>query len=449
VRRSRRALAAVALHACVLIAAGCGDDDAPGRKHRERADSGQDAGDSSAGRDAGLSGELIVTRDGDPQAPGTLAEPTSLAAALERIEPGHTIFLRGGTYAFAEPVVIARDNSGTAGAPKTLAQFQREAATLDFSEQPAGDTPGLSIEASYWQVTGLIVRGAAGAGIRVTGSHNRIERSAIIRNRGAGLELGANVEAKRAQWPSDNRILNCESFDNGEEASNAAGFRVDRAGDGNEFRGCVAHHNFGDGWNLSTDAVEDPGVITIDQSVAHTNCTRTDGTHDESGRCTGFRLGSEAHAVAHVVARSVAYFNDEYGFTANANPSEIHAMNLLAYDNSKGNYAFAGGFAVFTNDVSLWQEIGIAQDDEIGGQDVRGTNRFWIGGMSGVSASDFANSLATPRLARDSSGDLDLMAFALGLESPLIDAGAIPPGALPFDVSYYNRRPDLGAVELQ
>jgi hypothetical protein len=396
-----------------------------------------------------VGGALIVTRDGDPEAPGTVAEPTSLAAALERVQPGHTIYLRGGTYSFAEPIVIERDNSGTAAAPKTLAQFQREGATLDFSEQPAGDGPGLSIEASYWQVIGLIVRGAAGSGIRVSGSHNRIERSALVRNRGAGLELGADAEAERAQWPSDNRILNCESFDNGEEASDAAGFRAGRAGDGNGFRGCVAHHNLGDGWDLRAEAGDDPGAITLDQCVAHTNCTRTDGTHAESGRCSGFRLGSDEHAVTHVVARSVAYFNDEYGFTANGNSGEIRAMNLLAYDNSKGNYAFAGAFAVFTNDVSLWHEIGIAQDDEIGGEDVRGSNRFWIGGKSGVSAADFANSLTTPRLIRGSSGDLDLMAFALSLESPLIDAGTIPPGPLPFDASYYNRSPDLGAVELQ
>jgi pectate disaccharide-lyase len=410
-------------------------------------DSGQDAGDSAV--DAGLKDALIVTRDGDPEAPGTLAEPTSLAAALERVTAGRTIYLRGGTYAFAEPVVLGRDNSGTAEAPKTLAQFQREAATLDFSEQPAGDLPGLSIEASYWQVAGLIVRGAAGAGIRVTGSHNRIERSASHGNRGAGFELTAGAEANRSEWPSANVVVNCESFDNGEGAAEAAGFSADRAGDGNEFRGCVAHHNLGDGWDFRSDAGEDPGAITIDQCVAHSNGTRTDGTHASNGQCSGFRLGSEMHTVAHVVARSVAYFNGAYGFTANGNAGETRAMNLLAYDNAKGNYGFAGAFAVFTNDVSLWQQADGAEDDAIGGEDVRGSNRFWSGGKSGVSASDFANALAAPRLPRKPSGDLELAAFALALDSPLIDAGVVPPGALPFDRSYYVRQPDLGAFELE
>jgi ribulose-5-phosphate 4-epimerase/fuculose-1-phosphate aldolase len=52
-------------------------------------------------------------------------------------------------------------------------------------------------------------------------------------------------------------------------------------------------------------------------------------------------------------------------------------------------------------------------------------------------------------LVRAADGSLDLSVFALAPGSDLVDAGAVPPGELPFDANYYRARPDVGAVELQ
>lgn len=440
-RASRpRRFAAWVLACCALFGAACGDDEAPRRK-REPDAAAAGAGDASDASepDAARSGEdLFVAANGDSDAPGTLDQPTTLAAALARVESGQAIYLRGGTYEFSDAIVIARENSGTASAKKTLAQYGREAPILNFAAQASEAAAGLALEASHWRITGLIIRHAAGSGILVSGSHNRVERCVVHAGRGIGLAISGHVDADRADWPADDQIINCESLDN-----EADGFAVLRAGRGNFFGGCVAHDNLGDGWDLSASA-----AIAIDQSVAYENCTRTNGDPGPLESCSGFRLGSDGDVVAHSVTRSVAYRNAEYGFTAGGNRGKIHVSNALAFDNAKGNYAFESDAAVFANDVSHWSSIMVAVDDVAAGEDVSGSNRFWRDGTSGVSTADFARPLTpAPRLVREQSGDLVMEPFKLAPDSELIDAGVVPDGALPFEAAYFRGKPDLGAFE--
>lgn len=435
----------------------CGDD-APGST-LPGSDAGVEEGDvaDSGGGDAStpeartttsMRRDLIAAADGDDSAPGTLERPTTLTAALARVEPGRAVYLRGGTYRFSGPITIAADNVGSAGARRTLTQYRREAPILDFSEQPGGSSlRGLQIDGSYWRVVGLIVHGAADSGIYIAGSYNVIERCATYGNRGTGLQVGSASET--SDFPSDNLILNCESFDNAANSPERAnGFSVSGAvGSANVFRGCVAHHNQGDGWNLDTQADAGSSGVTIDQCVAHTNCSLTDGTHSASRDCTGFELGGAMH----LISRSVAYYNDKNGFAWSGNASATRLINTLAFDNPEGNYAFGDASTVtaaaFANNVSVWVQTGAAKQDVVAGEDAAGSNRFWFDHGSSVAATDFIGALGRVKLARDEAGNLDLSAFTPVPGSALIDAGVVPDGMLPFDVAYYRGKPDLGAVE--
>ena len=464
VRRSR--LPATVFVILSGLYASCSGDADPAPADRRRPtreadagtlDSGAGAADTGAPERAGVT--WFVAPDGDDSAPGTREQPTTLTAALERVRPGGTVYLRGGTYKYATQITIPRDDDGAPNAERTLSQYQHEAPILDFSDQPYGTESrphGLQIEGDHWHVIGLIVRGAAGSGIYVAGSHNTIQRCATYANRGTGLQIGRVASVPPAEAPSHNLILNCESFDNYDRPPRASdpadGFAARRGiGAGNVFRGCVAHHNIDDGWDLSA-ATDDAasGALWIDQCVAHTNGLLLDGTHDDAGDREGFKLGGGGIAVGHVVTRSVAYYNGKHGFTSNTNPGELRLSNDLAFDNGEGNYAFgdhsAVAAAVFANNVSLWVETGAARADEVAGEDASGSNRFWRDGSSGVAASDFATTLRLPKLARDAAGNLDLSVFALAPESPLIDAGVVP-AQLPFDAAYYRGKPDLGAFE--
>jgi hypothetical protein len=430
----------------------------------------------STGRGGGSGGApdgLIAAPDGVDSAPGTLAQPTTLTAALARIAPGQTISLRGGVYAYGVQVTIEKTNSGTAALPKTLSPYLSEKPVLDFSSQPygTGSNPrGLQINGSYWHVKGIEAKGSADNGIYVAGSNNMVEACVTHGNRDTGLQIGrASSSDAMADWPANNLILNCESYDNYDappgSGENADGFAAKlTVGPGNTFRGCVSHNNIDDGWDLYTKTDTGAiGPVTIDQCVSHHNGTLTDGTRSQSGDRNGFKLGGDDIAVAHVVTRSIAFANGKNGFTWNSNPGAIRLANNLAFDNAEGNFKFGDNAtptqAVFTNNVSFWTATSSAQSDKAIGTDVSMSNCWWDKSKSQpsingkgliVTAADFAGSLTSPTITRAADGSLVLTSFRLAAGSDLANAGAIPAAPLPFDAAgYYLGTPDLGAVESQ
>ena len=401
-----------------------------GRGGAGKSGSGSSAGGNGTGG-AGGGGtpppgtdDLIVAPDGVDDAPGTLDAPTTLASALTRITAGHIIFARDGRYEFAQQLTIAR---------------------------------------------GLEVLGAADNGIYVSGNGNVIEACVTHGNRDTGLQLGraSSSDADMASWPSNNLILDCESYDNYDappgSGENADGFAAKlTVGSGNVFRGCVSHNNIDDGWDLYTKNDTGPiGPVTIDQCISYANGTLTDGTSNANGDRNGFKLGGDDIAVAHVVTRSVAFDNGKNGFTWNSNPGAIRLSNNLAFDNVEGNFKFGDNStatsAVFTNNVSFWTVTAGSQGDKVIGTDTPGTNAWWddskntstVAGTSiAVTAADFASSLAAAKVARNADMSLNFAPFALAPASDLVNAGVVPPGTLPFDAtSYYVDAPDLGAVE--
>ena len=431
------------------------------------------ASGGAAGSAADPGDGLIVAPDGVDSAPGTLAAPTTLTAALTRVTAGHSILMRGGTYPFAVQVTIERANSGTAAAPKNLLPYAAEKPVLDFSSQPYGtdsNPRGLQVNGSYWHVKGLEVKGSADNGIYVAGSNNVIEACVVHANRDTGLQIGrsASTDAS-ADWPANNLILNCESYDNYDAppgaGENADGFAAKlTVGEGNVFRGCVSHNNIDDGWDLYTKQDTGPiGTVTIDQCVSFHNGTLTNGTMSSSGDRNGFKLGGDKIAVVHVVTRSIAFSNGKNGFTWNSNPGAIRLSNTLAFDNADGNYKFGDNStptaAVFTNNVSFWTATASAQSDKAVGTDASSTNCWWDKSKSQpsinakglvVTAADFASSLSSPpaTIPRAADGSLDLSFFRLASASDLVNAGVVPAGTLPFDpATAYSGMPELGAVE--
>ena len=458
---------------------------------------------SATGGSGGMPGalDLFVAPTGVESAAGTLEAPTTLASALTRITAGHTIFARGGSYVFAAQVTIDRDNSGTSDSPKWLVAYQTEKPVLDFSSQPYGTSSnprGLQINGSYWHVRGLEAKGSADNGIYVAGNGNVIEGCITHGNRDTGLQIGraSSDDADMSSWPSNNLILNCESYDNYDAppggGENADGFAAKlTVGPGNTFRGCVSHNNIDDGWDLYTKTDTGPiGPVTIDQCVAYANGKLTDGTSNDNGDRNGFKLGGDDIAVAHhngaltngtssdsgdrngfklggedipvghVVTRSVAFANGKNGFTWNSNPGAIRLSNNLAIDNVEGNFKFGDSStntdAVFTNNVSIWTVTSSTQSDKAIGTDASGTNAWWdkndltsvtAKGLTATTA-DFAQSLANPKIMRDTDGSINFAPFGLASGSDLLNAGVVPAGALPFTASgYYVGLPDLGAVE--
>ncbi|GGU47108.1 carbohydrate-binding protein [Streptomyces lavendofoliae] len=324
---------------------------------------------------------LYVAPNGSDGAAGTQANPTTLTSAIARITPGGTILLRGGTYRHARTVTIPQGNNGTSAARTKLSAYPGETPVLDFSamaEDPANR--GLAVNGSYWHVSGIVVERAGDNGIFVGGSNNVFERTVTRFNRDTGLQLSRMASTTpRDQWPSHNLVVSAESHDNADsDGEDADGFAAKlTVGPGNVFRYAVAHHNIDDGWDLYTKTDTGPiGAVTIEDSLAHTNGTLSDGTVNSNGDRNGYKLGGEDIAVDHVVRRSFAVRNGKHGFTYNRNPGRMTVSGNVAVDNAQRNYSFDAGTSVFRDNVSC--RAGSGTNDKAVG-DADGSNQFWSG----------------------------------------------------------------------
>jgi len=340
---------------------------------------------------------LYVAPNGSAGAAGTQASPTTLTAALTRIDSGGTIYMRGGTYNLAQTVTIPAGNDGTSSARKTLSAFPGESPVLDFSAQSESTANrGLQVNASYWHVFGLVVQHAGDNGISIGGSNNVIERTVTRDNRDTGLQISrASSATPRAQWPSNNLVISSESYDNADSGGeNADGFAAKlTVGPGNVFRYDVSHNNIDDGWDLFTKTDTGPiSPVTIEYSLSYDQGTLTDGTQAANGDRNGFKLGGDKIAVNHTVQHDIAYQNGHDGFTYNNNPGAMTVSNNVSVDNGERNFHWETGGSVFRNDTScrFATAAGGSNDKLVGSVD--GSDQFWTG-ANGSRCSSYGGTL--------------------------------------------------------
>src|SRR6185503_18251042 len=187
---------------------------------------------------------------------------------------------------------------------------------------------------------------------------NIVEQCITHHNRDTGLQLGRHSSsAPVSEWPARNLILNCTSNDNfdpdnGEDADGFASKLT--TGPGNVFRGCIAHHNIDDGWDLFTKSDTGPiSPVSIEDSIAYANGTLSTGSTTTDSDGNGFKLGGEDIPVNHIVRRNIAFQNKKHGFTFNRNTGSITLTNNTSWDNGEENLKFDSGSHVFTNNLSF------------------------------------------------------------------------------------------------
>ncbi|MFG2681994.1 carbohydrate-binding protein [Streptomyces sp. NPDC048392] len=323
---------------------------------------------------------LYVSPSGSDGASGTESDPTTLTAAISRVAPGGAIYLRGGTYRYAQTVTVPRGNDGTPGDRTELSAYPGETPVLNFAAQPeSSSNRGLAVNGSYWHVKGIVVEHAGDNGIFVGGSNNVFERTVTRYNRDTGLQLSRMTsDTPRDQWPSHNLVLSAESHDNADsDGEDADGFAAKlTAGPGNVFRHAVSHNNIDDGWDLYTKSETGAiGAVTVEDSLAYENGTLSDGTQNSSGDRNGYKLGGEDIEVDHVVRRSIAYHNGKHGFTYNRNPGTMTVSDNVGIDNAERNFSFDAGTSVFRDNTSCRDDG--PNDRTVG--DADGSNQFWTG----------------------------------------------------------------------
>ena len=282
-------------------------------------------------------GNIYVSPSGTPGGDGTRTKPLDLDTAVAFVRPGQKIILLSGVYKRNSALVIPRYNNGTSENRKYMIAAPYSRPVIDFDKK----SQGVVLSGDYWYIEGIdFARSAPNyTGFLIGGNHNIVENCRFYENGDTGLQISrTDASGNIDEWPSYNRIINCESFDNCDPSNNNAdGFAAKiTSGRGNEFIGCVAHHNVDDGWDLYTKAgTGEIGAVVIDSCIAYENGTLTDGTVGKGDK-NGFKFGGEGIAVPHVIRNSLAFNNGAVGFTSNSNPN-ITAINNIAYNNARGN----------------------------------------------------------------------------------------------------------------
>ena len=284
--------------------------------------------------------DIFVVGSGyDSVQDGSYEHPCSIEKAILNLKPGGTIYLLEGTYKCYSTIMIALGNNGTADNYKTIAPYNGAKVIFDFSGMSFNSANrGISINGNYWHLKDVEITSSGDNGIYIGGNYNIVENCVTHDCSDTGIQLGRAKSSFTSidQWPHDNLIKNCTSYDNHDPSGeDSDGFACKlTTGVNNVFDGCIAYNNVDDGWDLYSKGDTGPiGAVTIKNCVAFNNGRTTKGVGTSNSDGNGFKLGGEGIAVSHTVINSVAFNNLACGFTDNSNPGTISMTACTSYNN--------------------------------------------------------------------------------------------------------------------
>ena len=380
-----------------------------------------------------------VSATGSDSGSGTALNPfRTIEKAVTVVQPGQTIFIKGGTYNLVTPISLTKN--GTETAPISMFANPGERPVLNFSGQPLdGSNRGIRLTGSYWHIKGIDVTSAGDNGMKIEGgSHNIIENCAFYRNRDSGLQIDGGA--------SYNTVKNCDSYFNADppDYGDADGFSPKlTAGSGNYFYGCRAWKNSDDGWDGYLRGADDIST-SAENCWAFENGYFEDGTDaGANANGNGFKMGgSDDKTLKHnfTLKNCLAFGNKAKGFDQNNNMGSMTLYNCTGHNNLTANYritqALAEGKVLTVKncaDLGNKAEIGSFAQQE---------KNSWLSPFV-VTTADFRSIDATaargPRKADGSLPDIEYMHLMPG--SDLIDAG------VNVGLAFAGPAPDLGCFE--
>lgn len=387
---------------------------------------------------------FYVAPNGNNSHSGTIGSPyATLNRAVSSAQPGDVIVMRGGVY-YHDDTIRINSVSGTASHPIRVYAYPGERPILDFTPQTIqNNAHGVRLNASYWHLYGLTIRYAGHNGLRVDGSHNRLERLVSHGNYDTGILLGGSA--------SHNLIMNCDSYHNFNSAiytnrvgNNADGFGAKQLdlGPGNHFYGNRSWENSDDGF----DFWRAPHPIVLQNNWAFGNGNAAVFGHPSNfeGGGNGFKLGGNNDPGDHIVVRNIAFDNfgssgNAKGFDHNNNSGALTLLNNTAFNNGR-NYVFpnnpasSGKRHIFYNNLSLNGSVDIANGATQGGNS-------W---QEGTPASGMFESLNTAlaKSPRQPDGSLPVTHLLRPKSGSFMVDGGVNIG-----LSYSGAAPDIGAIE--
>lgn len=298
---------------------------------------------------------LYASPDGLQSNDGSESSPLNIGTAFLRLTAGDTLILKDGVYTIGSKILIEERQSGNFASYITVKAENANKAILDFSMMKFdGSNRGIQVNGNYWYFYGIDVKGAGDNGMYIGGDYNIVEMCQFYENRDTGLQLGradgsyTNIK----DWPNNNLIKNCTSFNNYDDETygeNADGFAAKlTVGEGNIFDGCIAFRNADDGWDTYAKSdTGNVGLTIIRNCISFENgWTLTKHPSDfrdpsssmvyttRDGDGIGFKLGGSKMEGSVYVENCLAFNNHLGGFSDNSNPGVISIRNCTSYNNS-------------------------------------------------------------------------------------------------------------------
>jgi hypothetical protein len=368
--------------------------------------------------------ELFVATDGNDLNDGAIETPfQTVSKALEEVQAGDVILLRGGMYDCRATIKI--NTGGRADKPMALWAYPDELPVLDFRYAGSGSR-GIELSGSFWHLKGLVIQHAGDNGVIVYGADNHLEQIVARYNGDSGIQLHTGA--------AHNLVEDCDSYSNydaNNHGENADGFAAKfTLGEGNTFVGCRSWGNSDDGYDLW----EAGSGVTLVDCWAFRNGVNTWGDKAFAGDGNGFKLGHGGGA--HVLIACIAYDHPNNGIDVNGNVTGVTIYNCTCVANQGPNFYFDedSDIHVMRNNLSyLGSAVVYAGIDD--------TYNSWNGFR--IKAEDFLsldpNGIDGPR---EADGPLPILPFLRPApRSALIDAG------IDVGLPYQGQAPDLGAFE--
>ena len=229
---------------------------------------------------------------------------------------------------------------------------------FDFNKKGSGMVLG----GDYWYFQGFDVTGTKNGqkGLQLSGSNCVLDDIHAYKNGNTGIQISRyRGTDTKAEWPSNNEVLNCVSYLNADAGyEDADGFAAKlTVGEGNVFDGCVSAYNADDGWDLyAKTETGSIGLVTIKNSIAYKNGyvlynaageLNLNGKEQEAGNGNGFKMGGESLSGKHVLINSIAFENKAKGIDSNSCP-DIEIYDSTSFNNGSYNIALYTNNAVNT-----------------------------------------------------------------------------------------------------
>ncbi len=304
----------------------------------------------------------IAPNGNDATGDGTWENPYyNLQKAVDLVEAGDTIYVRGGTYypnmkKDGEKTTVRIEKNGTADKMYTIKTFPTEFPVLNFKDQPKKvSVRGIQLNGDYWHIYGLHITQAGDNGIKLEGSHNIIERCTFSYNDDTGLQLGfghkfsdthPGISSNDGSYCAYNDVIDCDSYlncDADNYGSDADGFACKmHNGIGNRFIRCRAWDNADDAWDLyETDFAVKMIECWAWGSGRAELFTWVDASGSFQGNGNGIKLGGNGtggsskgiHEAWRCVAFNCNKTGSVKGFDENSHKGGVKLVNCLAFGN--------------------------------------------------------------------------------------------------------------------